>query len=86
MFFIAALPQFIVADRVLVPVQMTILGCVFILATLTVGTAIALVAGTAREWFVRSPERLAAVTGIGGAFMLLLASILAVLALLPGTP
>lgn len=84
-FFVAVLPQFIRPASGLVPVQMLILGGVFILATLTVGTGIALIAGTAREWFIRTPERLATVTGIGGALMILLACNLTALALLPGT-
>lgn len=84
-FFVAVLPQFIVPANGLVPVQMLILGGVFIFATLTVGTGIALIAGTAREWFVRTPERLAAVTGCGGALMILLALALIALALLPET-
>ncbi|MFJ9763281.1 hypothetical protein ACIRUY_05640 [Streptomyces erythrochromogenes] len=60
------------------PLQMLVLGCVFVLATLSVGTAIALVAGSARDRFVRSPDRLATATGAGRALMILLAVILLV--------
>ncbi|MET9652839.1 hypothetical protein ABZZ44_21580 [Streptomyces sp. NPDC006460] len=52
------------------PLQMLVLGCVFVLATLSVGTAIALVAGSARDRFARSPDRLATATGAGGALMI----------------
>jgi hypothetical protein len=55
-----------------------LLGCVFVLATLTVGTVIALVAGTARERIANSPGRLAAATGAGGALMILLVAMLVV--------
>ncbi|MEV7565651.1 LysE family transporter [Streptomyces tanashiensis] len=82
--FIAVLPQFVDPAGGPVPLQMLVLGCVFVLAPLTVGTAVALVTGSARDRFVRSPDRLATATGPGGALMIPLAVILLLLALLPG--
>ncbi|WP_432079627.1 LysE family translocator [Streptomyces sp. YPW6] len=77
-FFLAVLPQFVDPADGPVPLQMLVLGCVFVLATLSVGTAVALVAGSARDRFVRSPDHLATATGAGGALMILLAVILLV--------
>lgn len=82
-FFVAVLPQFVVPANGLVPVQMLLLGGIFLLATITVGSALALIAGTARDTFVRTPHRLATTTAVGGALMILLAGILAATAFLP---
>ena len=69
-FFVAVLPQF--ADRATghVPVQMLLLGGVFISIALISDSIWALVAGTARGWLARSPRRLAAIGGTGGLAMI----------------
>jgi len=66
-FFAAALPQF-VDQRAESPAwaQILILGLIFTLIALASDTLWAIVAGTAREWFARSPRRLEMVGGTGG--------------------
>ena len=62
----AALPQFVDRTRGHVPLQMIVLAILFqLLATASDGTY-GLLAGTARQWFARSPKRLATLSGAGG--------------------
>ena len=69
-FFAAVLPQF--ADRSAghVPVQLLLLGAVFMAIALVSDSMWALIAGTARSWFARSPRRLALIGGTGGLVMI----------------
>lgn len=69
-FFVAVLPQF--ADRAAghVPLQMLLLGSVFVGIALISDSMYALVAGTVRGWLARSPRRLAAIGGTGGLAMI----------------
>jgi len=69
-FFVAVLPQF--ADRAAghVPLQMLLLGSVFVGIALVSDSMWALVAGTIRGWLARSPRRLAAIGGTGGLAMI----------------
>jgi threonine/homoserine/homoserine lactone efflux protein len=69
-FFVAVLPQF--ADRAAgyVPLQMLLLGSVFIGIALISDSMYALVAGTVRGWLASSPRRLAAIGGTGGLAMI----------------
>jgi threonine/homoserine/homoserine lactone efflux protein len=69
-FFAAVLPQF--ADRQAghVPAQMLLLGAVFLAIAVLCDSGWALVAGTARAWFARSPRRLEYVGGTGGLVMI----------------
>ena len=55
-FFVAALPQFVNFNAGNVPLQMMILGLVFTLVALICDGIWALLAGTARQWFARSPQ------------------------------
>ncbi len=57
-FFAAVLPQF--ADRAAghVPLQVLLLGAIFVAIALVSDSMWALTAGTARSWFTRSPRRL----------------------------
>jgi len=66
-FFAAALPQF-VDQRAGSPAwaQILVLGLIFITIALLSDSLWAVVAGTAREWFARSPRRLELVGGTGG--------------------
>ena len=65
-FFAAILPQFADSTRGDVPVQMLLLGLVFVAMALVYDGLWGLAAGTARERFAASPRRLEAVGGIGG--------------------
>ena len=69
-FFAAVLPQF--ADRSAghVPVQLLLLGAVFMAIALVSDSMWAIIAGTARSWFARSPRRLEMVGGTGGLVMI----------------
>jgi threonine/homoserine/homoserine lactone efflux protein len=69
-FFSAILPQFIDRNRGHVSVQLTILGFIFVAIALLFDSIWALAAGTARTWFERSPKRLSAIGGTGGAIMI----------------
>lgn len=65
-FFAAILTQFVDPDGGPVPLQMAVLGLIFVLIALVSDGAWGLMAGTARGWLVRSPRRLATVGGTGG--------------------
>jgi threonine/homoserine/homoserine lactone efflux protein len=69
-FFAAILPQFVVSDAGAVPVQLALLGFVFVAIALVSDSAWVVVAGTARDWFARSPRRLELVGGAGGLMMI----------------
>lgn len=55
-FFLAFLPQFVSPEKGSVPIQMILLGCVFIVATLIVFNSVALLAGTIGEWLRKSSK------------------------------
>lgn len=65
-FFAAILPQFTEPSLGHVPLQMLVLGVVFIAIALICDGAWALAAGTARERLAGSPRRLEAIGGAGG--------------------
>jgi len=69
-FFAAVLPQF--ADRSAghVPLQLLLLGAIFMIIALISDSMWALAAGTARAWFARSPRRLERIGGAGGLVMI----------------
>ena len=68
-FFTAILPQFV--DRHgAVPVQMAVLGGVFVAIALVLDTLWALAAGSARHWFASEPRRLERLTATGGVVMI----------------
>ncbi|MBX3031818.1 MAG: LysE family translocator [Chloroflexi bacterium] len=69
-FFVAVLPQFVDPHAGSVPLQMLVLGLVFTLIALVFDSVWAIVAGSAREWFGRSPRRLSAVRVTGGGMMI----------------
>ncbi|SOD71490.1 threonine/homoserine/homoserine lactone efflux protein [Jatrophihabitans sp. GAS493] len=68
-FFAAVLPQFVDRPAGHVPVQLLILGAIFFLVALLSDSLWAVVAGSARNWFARSPGRLATLGGTGGLLM-----------------
>jgi threonine/homoserine/homoserine lactone efflux protein len=69
-FFAAVLPQFVAPRAGHVPVQLLVFGLVFLLIALVSDSAWGLVAGAARSWFFRSPQRLARIGGLGGLVMI----------------
>lgn len=69
-FFAAVLPQFVDPRSRHVPVQMAVLGIAFVLLAMVLDAMWGLAAGTARDWFARSPARLSAFGGTGGLAMI----------------
>jgi threonine/homoserine/homoserine lactone efflux protein len=68
-FFGAILPQFVDRSIGHVPLQMVVFATMFSSMALVCDSTWGLVAGTARDWFARSPRRLALVGGTGGLAM-----------------
>ena len=71
-FFVVVLPEFTSAapGHLPVPVQLLILGALFPAIALVLDSGWAAVAGTARQWLVASPRRLALIGGTGGLVMI----------------
>lgn len=67
---VAVLPQFAVPATGHLPEQMLVLGLPLPLIAFCVGSIWAFAAGSASQWLSRSPERLAAVGGVGGLSMI----------------
>ena len=65
-FFAAVLPQFADPARGAVPLQLLVLGLVFVAIALVSDSAWGLAAGSARAWLTSSPRRLEAVAGASG--------------------
>ena len=77
-FFAAVLPQFVDRPAGQVPQQMLLLGAIFAGIALLSDSGWALVAGSARAWFGRSPRRLELIGGTGGLVMIGIGAMLAV--------
>ena len=75
-FFVAVLPQFVDLESGSVPLQMIELGLVFFAIALVSDAVWALIAAAARDWFGRSPRRIATLSAIGGGLMIMLGVIL----------
>ena len=71
-FFVVGLPEFTTTapGHLPVPAQMLILGALFPVIALVLDSAWAAIAGTARQWLVGSPRRLAVIGGAGGLVMI----------------
>jgi len=69
-FLTAAMPQFIEPAAGHVPAQIMTLGLIMVVIALLTDSVWAVVAGTARAWFARSPKRIAMMSGTGGAAMI----------------
>ncbi|MET9552453.1 LysE family translocator [Streptomyces sp. NPDC006645] len=69
-FFAAVLPQFVDPGKGHVTLQMLLLGLVFNVIAVVCDSTWGLAAATARDWFARSPRRLAMVGGAGGFAMI----------------
>jgi threonine/homoserine/homoserine lactone efflux protein len=68
-FFAAIIPQFVEPGGAPAGAQMHILGMVFVVVALVSDGAWGLAAGTARNWFARSPRRMERMSATGGAVM-----------------
>lgn len=71
------LPQFVAPEAGWVPGQMLLLGAVFVVLALISDGAWALLAGSARDWFARSPKRVERLGAAGGVMMIGLGGVLA---------
>ena len=76
-FFVAVLPQFVAPHAGWVPGQMLLLGGIFIVLALLSDGVWALAAGSARDWFARSPTRVERLGATGGVMMIGLGGVLA---------
>jgi threonine/homoserine/homoserine lactone efflux protein len=76
-FFVAVLPQFVAPDAGWVPGQMLLLGVIFVALALISDGTWALAAGSARDWFARSPRRVERLGLAGGVMMIGLGGVLA---------
>ena len=69
-FMIAVLPLFIDYPSGGVPGQILLLGAAFIAVALVSDGAWALAAGSARDWFAKSPRRISSLSATGGVMMI----------------
>jgi threonine/homoserine/homoserine lactone efflux protein len=69
-FLVAVLPQFVDRPRGQVPLQMLVLGLIFVIIALLSDSVWCVAAGAARTWFGRSPRRLSMIGGAGGLAMI----------------
>ncbi|MGH1549942.1 LysE family translocator [Leifsonia poae] len=76
-FFVAVLPQFVDYHAGAIPLQLFELGVVFLVLALIFDSVWALAAGTARQWFGRSPKRVERLGATGGVLMIGLGGVLA---------
>jgi threonine/homoserine/homoserine lactone efflux protein len=71
-FMAAVLPQFTDPAQGHVPIQLLVLGLIFVAIALVSDSIWGLAAGTARAWLGGSPRRLEALGGLGGLVMVVL--------------
>ncbi|MBG6059218.1 threonine/homoserine/homoserine lactone efflux protein [Cryobacterium sp. MP_M5] len=76
-FFVAVLPQFVDYRAGAVPLQLMTLGVLFVLLALLGDSVWALAAGSARDWFAKSPRRMENLSATGGVMMIGLGGVLA---------
>lgn len=69
-FFAAILPQYVAVGGAPAPLQMAVLGLVFVSVALLSDGAWGLLAGSARDWLVRSPRRAEGLSAAGGVAMI----------------
>lgn len=75
-FFVAILPQFVDPKAGWVPGQMLTLGFIFVGLALISDGCWALAAGSARDWFAKSPKRIERLGATGGVMMIGLGGVL----------
>lgn len=79
-FFAAVLPQFVDAEATwTAPVQLLLYGAIWCVIGFASDSVWALVAGSARDWFAKTPKRIEALTATGGAIIIVLGVILALI-------
>ncbi len=76
-FFVAVLPQFVVASVGPAWLQMLVFGLIFFVLAVISDSAWAIAAGSARDWFAKSPTRIANLGAVGGVMMIGLGGTLA---------
>ncbi len=76
-FFVAVMPQFVSKDAGHPWAQMLFFGAVFEVIAFVSDSAWGLAAGTARDWFARSPKRIENLSATGGVMMIVLGGVLA---------
>ena len=76
-FFVAVLPQFVDYGAGTIPLQMLELGVIFAFLAWASDSVWALAAGSARDWFARSPRRVERLPAAGGGMMIGLGGVLA---------
>lgn len=69
-FFVAVLPQFVEYRAGGIPLQLFVLGSLFMVIALVSDSAWALLAGVTRDWFARSPRRISTLSATGGVVMI----------------
>lgn len=69
-FFVAVLPQFVSFEAGAIPLQMMVLGLVFVTIGFICDAVWAILAGTAQAWFAKSPRRLTGIRATGGGLMI----------------
>lgn len=69
-FMAAVLPLFVDRGVGNIPLQLFLLGLVFVIVALISDSIWALVAGAARDWFARSPRRIEVLGATGGVMMI----------------
>lgn len=67
---VTVMPGFAAPAAGHLPLQLLILGSLLPVTALVVASVWAFAAGTARQWFARSPRRMAAIGGAGGLVMI----------------
>jgi len=77
-FFAAVLPQFVDRSAGHVPLQMLLLGAIFVGIAVISDGSWAVAAGSARAWLARSPRRLELIGGTGGLAMIGIGASLAI--------
>ena len=75
-FFVAVLPQFVDFHAGAIPLQLGILGLVFVVLALVFDSCWAIAAGAARDWFATSPRRTSRLSATGGGMMIGLGGVL----------
>lgn len=75
-FFVAVLPQFVNRSAGAVPLQLLVLGAIFVVLALISDSVWAILAGTARNWFATSPKRISTLSAVGGGMMIGLSGVL----------
>ncbi|MEO6942639.1 MAG: LysE family transporter, partial [Terrimesophilobacter sp.] len=69
-FMVAVLPLFVDHSAGNLPLQLFLLGLVFVVVAFISDSAWAIAAGAARDWFARSPRRIATLSATGGVLMI----------------